>query len=350
MRLYLYNIFKKILFTLVILSLLVSCKQKPADSSYKSTIEENVTYEESTYEKIIYEDVTYEELLYEELTEEFLTFEEILEELVISEDISLEDLIVEYASIEDIKNGKLLSQTVLPDIDWATMAAKYAVGTSVVVFTAVLSVATSGTPVACVFMRAFQGSVKGALSGAVTGAAINAGIGALTSNGDVNTMQKYAIEGSADGFMWGAIFGAVSGGLKGYKEFNNSYASLDKPKSPIKNKVDGLNREKNIYDKLTRKYQESDGFKIESEVYLRDKSGKIVKDSITGEARRIDFVVTQDKKVISSIEVTSKTADKTKQIAKENRIRSAGGNYIQTSNGELIKISKHIITFIERLK
>ena len=83
-------------------------------------------------------------------------------------------------------------------------------------------------------------------------------------------------------------------------------------------------------------------------MYLRDQDGNIVKDPETGEARRIDFVVTKNGKVVDSIEVTSKSADKTEQIAKEQRIRENGGNYIRDSEGTLIEIPKNVNTRIER--
>lgn len=116
----------------------------------------------------------------------------------------------------------------------------------------------------------------------------------------------------------------------------------------IKNKEDGLRRENDVQKELREQYPEQDGYKIESEAYLRDKDGNIVKDEQTGEARRIDFVVTKDGKVVDSIEVTSQTADKTEQLAKENRIRENGGNYIKDSNGNLIEIPKDVQTRIER--
>ena len=116
----------------------------------------------------------------------------------------------------------------------------------------------------------------------------------------------------------------------------------------IENKAEGCRREKEVENELKEKYPESKGYKIESEVYLRDKDGNIVKDDKTGEARRIDFVVLKDGKVVDSVEVTSKTADKTEQSAKEDRIRENGGNYIKDSNGDLIEIPKDVHTRIER--
>lgn len=116
----------------------------------------------------------------------------------------------------------------------------------------------------------------------------------------------------------------------------------------LPNKEEGLRREKEVFEDLKNRYSENEGYKIESEVYLRDENGDIAKDEKTGESRRIDYVVIKDGKVVDSIEVTSKTADKTEQSAKEERIRENGGNYIKDSDGNLIEISDNVKTRIER--
>ncbi|MDY6011411.1 hypothetical protein [Clostridium sp.] len=116
----------------------------------------------------------------------------------------------------------------------------------------------------------------------------------------------------------------------------------------IKNKIDGLQREQDVREELEKQYSSEKGYSIISEAYLRDKDGKIVKDSVSGEARRIDFIVVKDDKVVDSIEVTSKTADKTIQSAKEERIRDMGGNYIRDNDRNLIEISDTVHTRIER--
>ena len=99
---------------------------------------------------------------------------------------------------------------------------------------------------------------------------------------------------------------------------------------------------------MNEKYPPEKGYQVVSEAYLRDKDGNIVKDPISGTARRIDFVVVKDGKVVDSIEVTSKTADKTEQSAKEERIREAGGNYIRDNDGNLVEIPSYVQTHIER--
>lgn len=116
----------------------------------------------------------------------------------------------------------------------------------------------------------------------------------------------------------------------------------------IPNKEAGLSREHEVEAELEKKYPTSKGYQILSERYLRDKNGNIVKDLLTGEARRIDFVVVKDGKVVDSIEVTSKTAPKENQTAKEERIRSAGGNYVMDYDGNLVEFPSDIHTRIER--
>ena len=116
----------------------------------------------------------------------------------------------------------------------------------------------------------------------------------------------------------------------------------------IKNKIDGIQREKDVENDLKKAYPPEKGYVILSEVYLRDKEGNIVKDPATGEARRIDFVVAKDGKVVDSIEVTSKTSDKTNQTAKEGRIRESGGNYVRDNNGRLVEMPSDVSTRIER--
>lgn len=116
----------------------------------------------------------------------------------------------------------------------------------------------------------------------------------------------------------------------------------------VKNKEDGIRREQEVHKELTEKYPEKDNYKIISEAYLRDENGKLVKDPETGEARRVDFVVVKDGKVVDSVEVTSQTADKTKQTAKEERIRNAGGEYVKDDEGNLCKYPDSVKTRVER--
>ncbi len=136
---------------------------------------------------------------------------------------------------------------------------------------------------------------------------------------------------------------------------NSSEPKVDEEKQlekgePIKNKQDGCERERIVSEELHEKYPSEDGYDVVDEVYLRDADGKIVKDPESGEARRVDFMVVKDEKVVDSIEVTSLTAPKKEQTDKETRIRGAGGNYIYDNNRNLVEIPADVKTLIERRK
>ena len=115
------------------------------------------------------------------------------------------------------------------------------------------------------------------------------------------------------------------------------------------NRIFGAEREEVVGGELARDYPPETGNHIERECYLRNAEGEGVKDPVTGEARRIDFAVIKDDEVVKSVEVTSETADKTAQLAKEDRIREAGGNYIvDRRNGEIVPFAHGIKTEVVR--
>ena len=113
------------------------------------------------------------------------------------------------------------------------------------------------------------------------------------------------------------------------------------------NRRAGAAREEAEYGELARKYPTEEGYHIERECYLRNAEGHVVKDSEMGEARRIDFGLIKDGEVVKSVEVTSETADKTVQMAKEERIREAGGNYIRLT-GEMVPFGRNVKTEVVR--
>ena len=135
---------------------------------------------------------------------------------------------------------------------------------------------------------------------------------------------------------------------KGLTNAEKEVPETQETKLPIQNKIDGLKREKDVRSELNQKYPEDQGYKVIPEVRLMDENGNLAKDPVTGEGRRLDFVVTKDGKIVDSVEVTSKTADKTEQSAKEERIRANGGNYIKDSDGNLLRLPDDMHTRIER--
>ena len=132
-------------------------------------------------------------------------------------------------------------------------------------------------------------------------------------------------------------------------ETRADYLKENKVSQIEQNRENGREREDLAKDELMRQYPEDGGAKLHQEAYLRDKSGEIVRDPVTNEATRIDFTVSRDGKIVKSVEVTSETAPKESQMAKESRVRDAGGRFIKDrDSGQLIEFPKTVETEIWR--
>ncbi|MBI6732898.1 RHS domain-containing protein, partial [Pseudomonas amygdali] len=94
----------------------------------------------------------------------------------------------------------------------------------------------------------------------------------------------------------------------------------------IPNKVAGMAREARAKELYGKRYGKEN---VLSERYLRNADGKIAKDPLTGEARRVDFVIKNSDGSGTAKEITSLTADKTGQLSKETRIREVGGTFVR---------------------
>ena len=114
----------------------------------------------------------------------------------------------------------------------------------------------------------------------------------------------------------------------------------------IQNKKDGDAREALHKKDLDAQYGAD---RILSQKHLRNKKGEIVSDPVTGESRKLDFVIKGAGKNGGghAQEVTSLTASKTAQRAKELRIRNSGGIYVRDGTS-LIKVDE--LSEIIRLK
>lgn len=164
----------------------------------------------------------------------------------------------------------------------------------------------------------------------------------------VETLARETIEAGAEK---AAKEVAEEGAEKIAKEAaENGAESLDDLAQVTRSKLEGTAREEKVMEELISKNGDDN---VIREALIRDKDGIPIKDPETGESRRIDFIVKQGKKIVESIEVTSETASKTAQIAKENRIleeaAKRGGAFIRDKSGELIEFTKDIITEIRRL-
>lgn len=278
---------KKILsliISIVLLALLFAC-----DSSESSSIEEIddfiVLQEEILYEEIIYEGLINEGLIYEELIKEnrlyeLIILESVLIEEILYEDILLENLLIEIFTIEELEyylENVVSSDIVDYDIDWTTILGKYAAGSSIILVTGFASLLTSSTPIGFAFTKSFQGAVAEAFMGAAIGGAINAFVDIVIDGNEIESVVKYALEGSADGFMWGAITGASLGFISG--NFTAAKGAIYGPNKEFIGVNIGNNRIVNSFDDLIGTVG-SEGFVLDdlAEVVGKIKDGVFVKD------------------------------------------------------------------------
>lgn len=158
-----------------------------------------------------------------------------------------------------------------------------------------------------------------------------------------------AVVGAGTGVMF-KIAKGMKYGSKAIKETGGKVTNeVKEVVGPIQNKAEGLAREELFEKKLLKEFSPKKGYEVIREAYLRDSSGNIVKDAVTETARRIDFVVKQGDEIVYSFEVTSPTAEKAVQMAKESRIMEAGGRYIKDNAGNLVKFADGVSTVVERI-
>lgn len=205
----LMNIYKRIILFIALIS-------------YSSVIFGDTIKETTTYETKIYKSKTYEAKIYKAAVYEIEILENTLNENIIPEYISYE--VYTKEDLEKKIENKEYSADFWQDIDWKPILTKLAVGTSVILITGALSVATMGATIGAplllhtVCLSSFTGALKGGLIGTPTGAAINSAIQIVLNGGKIDGWQKYAIEGAADGFIWSATTGAILGTAKAYKD------------------------------------------------------------------------------------------------------------------------------------
>ncbi|WP_409967470.1 DNA/RNA non-specific endonuclease [Bengtsoniella intestinalis] len=163
--------------------------------------------EEFIYESFIYEEEIQEEHLEESYIVEHLIYEDGLYEYQLTENIVSQAYVVELV-VSDHMEEDFLAQ--LPDdiegcdIDWVAVAGKFAVGTSIIIASGVICVATGGSTF---FTFVSPAKVaKDAFFGAVIGAILDSVIESL-ADGEIPSIEtiEFDIEGAAAGYMWGAI-------------------------------------------------------------------------------------------------------------------------------------------------
>ena len=166
--------------------------------------------EDKLYQDVIAGDFISEDKIQAKYIAENLIFENGIYEVTIGEQFICQSYIFEITITPDSKTDILqyLPEDIVDyDIDWPKVISQFAVGTSVVIAVGAINTATGGKTF-FVF-----GSAAGIAAEAIISGAIEATMKVILTcdEGDAPKAKvaKYAIEGFSEGYMWGAIAGAV---------------------------------------------------------------------------------------------------------------------------------------------
>lgn len=182
--------------------------------SSSTLISEHAIKEVLIYEKYINQGKTTEEYIVENLL-----YEDEIYEYKINEDIISEAYIIKVIAGETTEE-EILAQ--LPedieeyDIDWVKVISRFAVGTTIIIAVGVVNHVYGGSTY---FVFGSPATVaKDALIGGAMGAAINEVINSIKDGKPTHkAIKKYAIEGFAEGYMWGAITSVLKVASKNFK-------------------------------------------------------------------------------------------------------------------------------------
>ncbi|NEY90149.1 hypothetical protein [Tabrizicola oligotrophica] len=122
-------------------------------------------------------------------------------------------------------------------------------------------------------------------------------------------------------------------------------AILDRPRGIRQNQIDGARRQA---EEVAIQKAKNPGASVQTEQYLRDSNGKILKGD-DNRGRRLDIVVIKDGKVVGNpIEVTSMNASKRQQLSREASIHANSSVFVRDrTTGNLVEISG-LISRVER--
>lgn len=175
--------------------------------------------EDKISEQFIDENIVTQERLDEKYITEHLVYEQGLYEYRITEDIISQAYIIETIISETTKDdilAQLPSEILDYDIDWAKVIGKFTIGTAIIITVGIVNYFSAGSTY---FVFGSPASVaKDALIGGAVGIALNEVINCVKA-GTVaqQATKKYAIEGFAEGYMWGAISSVLKIAAENFK-------------------------------------------------------------------------------------------------------------------------------------
>ena len=178
----------------------IGCSQNNP-SSQSVYIPEQVINESFVNANTITEENISEKLILENLKSEDYTYELTIDENFFCEAYVLE-VIVGANSVDDLRS-QLPADLDNYDIDWPSVIGKFAIGTAIIITVGIVHYYTKG---ATYYVFASPAEVaKDAFVGGAMYAAINVVKNCKAGSLPREGIKKYAIEGFANGFMWGAI-------------------------------------------------------------------------------------------------------------------------------------------------
>lgn len=188
----------------------------------ESKLTEEILAEEHIEESHVRPEYIIENLIYEDGLYEYRLSENIISQAYIIE------ATVGVTTVEQIL-GQLPASLDEYDIDWPSVIAKFAVGTTIIIAVGVINYASHGSTY---FVFGSPARIaKDALIGGAIGAALNTMLQCLSNGETVDAaILKYSIEGFADGYMWGAITSVLRIANENYKRlraFNAATGGTD---------------------------------------------------------------------------------------------------------------------------
>ena len=194
-----------VLVVTMLLQLLTGCSKGETDSADIGIIRQSEIYQEFIEQYQIEERYIQQEYISQNLILEDSIYEIVLCEQFICQSYIIETIITENA-IEDI-SAQLPDEMTEYDIDWQKVISHFSVGTAVIVVVGIVYHETKGQS------YFLFGSPADIAAEAIIGGAIDATIAVMLNcrGNDVpnEKVAKYAIEGFAEGYMYGAISGVV---------------------------------------------------------------------------------------------------------------------------------------------
>ena len=185
--------------------LVTGCASRGSDVPKPGKIEESKIYQD-----FIEAHKINEEHIKAQYITEHLILEEGIYEVVLCEQFVCQSYVIETVITE--KTAEEIA-TLLPpemedyDIDWPTVISQFAIGTAVIIVVGVVFHATKGQSY-FLFGSPLKATREAIIGGAID-ATINVMLNCPEDEVPIQKTTKYAVEGFAEGYMWGAISSVV---------------------------------------------------------------------------------------------------------------------------------------------